>query len=101
MTTVQIKLNLFFCAVLHGLNHYLIIFYKPMYPQISDFFGLSAVANLTIPLSVIYVGYGLSNFLTGILARKYSLKYLLFFGMVLMSISTMLFSFVPAGSYWL
>ncbi len=67
----------------------------------ADFFGLSAVANLTIPLSAIYVGYGLSNFLTGILARKYSLKYLLFFGMVLMSISTMLFAFVPAGSYGL
>jgi MFS family permease len=101
MTPKLIKVNLLFCAVLHGLNHYLLIFYKPMYPQISDFFGLSAVANLTIPFSAIYVGYALSNFFTGILARKYSLKYLLFFGMLLMSISTILFAFVPAGSYGL
>jgi len=101
MTRTQIRINLFFCAVLHGFNHYLLIFFKPMYPPISDFFGLSAVANVTIPLSVIYIGYGLSNFLTGLLARKLSLKYLLFFGMVLMSIATMLFAFVPPSSSWL
>ncbi|MBN1524378.1 MAG: MFS transporter [Spirochaetales bacterium] len=96
-----IRLNLILCAMMHGFNHYLMIFFKPMYPMMADYFGLSMVGDITTRLVVAYLGYGLSNFLTGILARKYSLKMLLFFGMLLMSTATVVFAFIPADMYFL
>lgn len=90
-----------FCSVMHGLNHYLIIFFKPMYLPISDHFGLVNVAELTTRMTIIYFSYGISNFVSGLLSRRFSQKMILFFGMLLMSISTMLIAFVPADAYYI
>ncbi|MBN2354113.1 MAG: MFS transporter [Spirochaetales bacterium] len=94
-----IRLNLVLCSILHGLNHYLLIFYKPMYPQMASFFGLTSVAEVTTRLTVAYLGYGLSNFLTGVLAKRVNLKYVLFGGMVVMSLSASAVAFAPAAGY--
>ncbi len=94
-----VRLNLVLCSILHGLNHYLLIFFKPMYPEMASFFGLNSVAEVTTRLTVAYLGYGLSNFLTGLLARRVNLKYVLFGGMVLMSLSASAVAFVPAAGY--
>jgi MFS family permease len=101
MDKKTLRLNLILCAILHGLNHYLLIFYKPMYPLMAGFFGLSTVADITTRLTIAYVGYGIANFITGILARRINLKYILFGGMLLMSLSTMAMALVPSGSYGL
>ena len=93
--------NMVFCSVMHGLNHYLIIFFKPMYLPISDHFGLVNVAELTTRMTIIYFSYGISNFVSGLLSRRFSQKMILFFGMLLMSISTMLIAFVPADAYYI
>ena len=68
MKSRTLRLNLFLTAVMHGLNHYLMIFYKPMYPEMAGFFGLSSVAEMTTRMTLAYVGYGIANFLTGVLA---------------------------------
>jgi sugar phosphate permease len=73
--------NLVFCSVMHGLNHYLIIFFKPMYPMMTDHFGLTNVAEITTRMTIIYLGYGISNFVSGLLSRRFSQKLILFFGM--------------------
>jgi MFS family permease len=99
MKPSQIRINLILCSVMHGLNHYLMIFYKPMYPLMAGYFGLGSVAEITTRMTIAYVGYGIANFLTGALSRRISLKLLLFFGMLLMSLSTVLMAAVPAGSY--
>ncbi len=85
---------------MHGLNHYLIIFFKPMYPMMTDHFGLTNVAEITTRMTIIYLGYGISNFFSGLLSRRFSQKLILFFGMGLMSICTVLIAFVPADAYF-
>ena len=85
---------------MHGLNHYLIIFFKPMYPMMTDHFGLTNVAEITTRMTIIYLGYGISNFVSGLLSRRFSQKLILFFGMGLMSICTVLIAFVPADAYF-
>jgi FSR family fosmidomycin resistance protein-like MFS transporter len=94
-----IRVNLVLCSVLHGLNHFLLIFYKPMYPQMAQFFGLSSVAEVTTRLTITYVGYGIANFVTGLLARRINLRIVLFFGMILMSLSAAAMTAVPAAGY--
>jgi len=86
---------------MHGLNHYLIIFFKPVYPAMMEYFGLEKVASITERLTIFYIAYGLSNFVSGFLCRRYSRKLILFFGMGLMSICTVLIAFVPAEMYFL
>jgi MFS family permease len=99
LSTRAVRLNLVLCSILHGLNHYLLIFYKPMYPQMASFFGLTSVAEVTTRLTITYLGYGVANFLTGILTRKLDLKYVLFGGMILMSLAAAAVAFVPAAGY--
>jgi MFS family permease len=91
--------NLVFCSAMHGLNHYLLIFFKPMSPAMKDYFGLQNVGDITTRVTIIYVSYAVANFLSGIFAKRFSLKLILFFGMLLMSIATMLNAFVPADSF--
>lgn len=91
--------NLILCSVMHGLNHYLLIFFKPMSPAMKDHFSLENVGDITTRITVIYVSYAISNFLSGVLSRRFSLKLILFFGMLLMSVSTMLIAFVPANAF--
>ncbi len=101
MDRKTLRLNLILCSILHGFNHYLLIFYKPMYPLMAGFFGLGNVADVTTRLTIAYVGYGLANFLTGLLARRFNLKHILFGGMLLMSAATAAMALVPADAYWL
>ncbi len=99
MDKKTLRLNLILCSILHGLNHYLLIFYKPMYPLMAGYFGLDNVADVTTRLTIAYAGYGIANFLTGILARRINLKYILFGGMLLMSLATAAMALIPSGSY--
>jgi MFS family permease len=92
-------LNLIICSMMHGLNHYLMIFFKPTYPSMAEYFGIENLGDITSRMTIIYVSYAISNFISGVLSRRYSLKLILFFGMLLMSISTILASFVAADSY--
>jgi len=66
-----------------------------------DYFYFSNIGDITSKLTLIYLGYGFSNFLAGILSKKVSLKYILFFGMLLMSASSMLVYFVNPESFGL
>ena len=91
--------NLILCSVIHGINHYLVIFYKPLYPAISEFFSLQNVADLTTRLTLIYASYGISNFLSGLLAKKFSLKKILFLGTLLMSLASMSVIFISKTDY--
>ena len=94
-------INLLFCSIIHGLNHYLVIFYKPIYPYMKDYFHLNNVGDLTTKLTIIYLGYGFSNFLAGVLSKKISLKLILFTGMLIMSLATIAVYFVNPGSFFL
>lgn len=94
-----LRRNLFLCAVLHGFNHYLLIFFKPLYPEMAAYFNLHSVYELTTRLTLAYFGYGLSNLFTGIFAARLNLKKLLFWGMCLMSLSTILMAFVGPSDY--
>jgi|GEM_PF-2445364 len=99
MNQKRTLLNLVFCSVMHGLNHYLLIFFKPMYPQIGEYFGLSNIADLTTRMTLLYAAYGLSNFLAGLLCRYVGLKFLIAAGMALMSASTIMFALVGPDMY--
>ena len=101
MNRRNVLINLVFCSAMHGLNHYLLIFFKPMYPAMKDYFGLVNIADVTTRMTILYVGYAISNFVSGLLSRRLSLRMILFFGMFLMSISTTLIAFVPADSYYI
>jgi len=91
--------NLILCSVMHGLNHYLIIFFKPAYPVIKDYFGLVNVADVTTRMTTIYVGYAISNLISGLLSRRFNLRIILFVGMLVMSIAATLVAFVGPDSY--
>ena len=95
------SINLILCSILHGINHYLMIFYKPTYTVMTGYFGITNIGDITTRLTIFYVGYGLSNFLSGLLARKFSLKIILFWGTVLMSTSAMAVIFVRPDTYYL
>jgi MFS family permease len=99
MRNKQLTLNLVFCSIMHGLNHYLLIFFKPMYPLMSDYFKLNTLAGLTTRMTIVYVGYGIANFLSGWLSRYFSKKLILFWGMLLMSLSTIGLAFIPGDQY--
>ena len=45
MDNKRIKINLILCSMMHGLNHYIVIFFKPMYPMMADYFGLENEPN--------------------------------------------------------
>ncbi len=95
------SLNLLLCAVLHGLNHYLMIFFKPTYTVMTEYFNITNVGDITTRMTIFYVGYGASNFISGFLARRYSLKGILFFGMLLMSVSSMAVIFITPDKFHL
>ena len=78
-------LNLIVCSMMHGLNHYLMIFFKPTYPSMAEYFGIENVGDITSRMTIIYASYAISNFISGVLSRRYSLKLILFFGMLLMN----------------
>ncbi|MBN2544229.1 MAG: MFS transporter [Spirochaetes bacterium] len=92
-------INLVFCSIMHGLNHFLLIFFKPMYIQMSNFYHLREVADITVKATIIYAGYGSSNFISGFLSRRYSRKMILFIGMLVMSLAVMFIAFIPSGSF--
>jgi len=92
-------INLALCSTMHGLNHYLLIFFKPTYPEMTHYFGLVNIADITTRMTIIYASYAISNFAAGLLSRRFSLKMILFFGMLLMSISTILVAFIPPNKY--
>ena len=95
------SINLLFCSILHGINHYLMIFYKPTYTVMTDYFRITNIGDITTRLTVFYAGYGLANFLSGLLARKFSLKKILFWGTILMSTSAMTVIFITPNTYYL
>ncbi|TFG48163.1 MAG: MFS transporter, partial [Candidatus Brocadiia bacterium] len=64
-----------------------------------DYFGLENVGDITTRVTIIYVSYAVANFFSGVFAKRFSLKLILFFGMLLMSIATMLNAFIPADSF--
>jgi MFS family permease len=99
MNARQARINLVLCSILHGLNHYGVIFYKPMYPSMSSYFSLNSISELTTRMTILYAGYGIANFLSGLFARKISLRLILFFGSLLMSTATLMVSFVHHDSY--
>jgi MFS transporter, FSR family, fosmidomycin resistance protein len=94
-------MNLILCSIMHGINHYSLIFYKSMYPSMTAFFNLQSVSEITTRMVIMYVGYGISNFLSGVLSKKISMKFILFAGMLIMSISTIGVYFVPSNMYYL
>lgn len=100
MNKKQALINLGLCSVMHGLNHYLLIFYKPMYSSIANYFQLNTVSEITTRMTIIYAGYAISNFITGLLVKRLGFKLMLFLGMLLMSIAACLVYFVPSQSYF-
>jgi FSR family fosmidomycin resistance protein-like MFS transporter len=99
MNKKKVLINLIFCSIMHGLNHFFIIFFKPMYIQMSDYFSLKNVSDMTVKMTIIYLGYASSNFISGILSRKYSRKIILFSGMFLMSSAVIAMGFVPRSNF--
>jgi MFS family permease len=96
----QTILNLGLCSAMHGLNHYLLIFYKPMYSSIGNYFQLNTVSGITTRMTIIYAGYAISNFISGLLVKRIGFKLMLFLGMLLMSLAAFLVYFVPSHSYF-
>jgi MFS family permease len=99
MNLYNARMNLIFCSILHGLNHYGMIFFKPMYPSMSSYYSLGSISEITTRMTILYTGYGIANFLTGLFARKVSLRLILFFGNILMCASALCVAFVPTDKY--
>lgn len=91
--------NLFLCSVMHGFNHFAIIFFKPLNPSIAEYFGLENVGVLTSAVSMFYAAYAVSNLLSGIFALRFGLKNMLTLGSAGMSASMLLVAFIPADGF--